>query len=89
MAGLAAARSLADAGWPVRLIEARDRIGGRVHTSRDWGTPLEMGASWIHGTTGNPLVELAQKARVQTVPTAYYESAKLAVDPSLRPKEYR
>jgi cation diffusion facilitator CzcD-associated flavoprotein CzcO len=37
MAGLAAARSLADAGWPVRLIEARDRIGGRVHTNRDWG----------------------------------------------------
>ena len=36
MAGLAAARSLADAGWPVRLIEARDRIGGRVHTNRDW-----------------------------------------------------
>jgi monoamine oxidase len=89
MAGLAAARSLADAGWPVRLIEARDRIGGRVHTSRDWGMPLEMGASWIHGTTGNPLLELAQKAQVQTVPTAYYESAKLAVDPRLRPMDYQ
>ena len=50
MAGLAAARSLADAGWPVRVIEARDRIGGRVYTNRDWGVPLEMGASWIQGT---------------------------------------
>jgi monoamine oxidase len=88
MAGLAAARSLTDAGWPVRLIEARDRIGGRVHTSRDWGVPLEMGASWIHGTTGNPLTELAQKAQVQTVPTAYDESAKLAVDPRLQPMDY-
>lgn len=54
MAGLSAARSLADAGWRVRVIEARDRIGGRVYTNRDWGVPLEMGASWIHGTTDNP-----------------------------------
>ncbi|WP_264992428.1 FAD-dependent oxidoreductase, partial [Mycobacterium montefiorense] len=35
MAGLAAARRLVDAGWPVRLIEARDRVGGRVYTNRD------------------------------------------------------
>jgi hypothetical protein len=34
MAGLSAARSLTDAGWPVCVIEARDRIGGRVYTSR-------------------------------------------------------
>jgi monoamine oxidase len=88
MAGLAAARSLADAGWPVRLIEARDRIGGRIHTTRDWGVPLEMGASWIHGTTGNPLMELAQKLQLQLVKTDYYESAKLAIDPKLRPLDY-
>src|SRR6185312_17299947 len=81
MAGLGAARSLADAGWPVRVIEARDRIGGRVCTNRDWGVPLDMGASWIHGTTGNPLTELAQQAGVRTVPTAYYDSTRLAVDP--------
>ncbi|OBA80318.1 monoamine oxidase [Mycobacterium sp. 1164966.3] len=88
MAGLAAARRLSDAGWPVRLIEARARIGGRVYTNRDWGVPLEMGASWIHGTTGNPLTELAQQAGVQTVPTAYYDSTTLAVDPRLRPMDY-
>ncbi|MGZ4512667.1 MAG: FAD-dependent oxidoreductase, partial [Mycobacterium sp.] len=87
MAGLAAARSLADAGWPVRLIEARNRIGGRVCTNRDWDVPVEMGASWIHGTTGNPLLELAQKAQVQTVSTGYYDSAKLAVDPHLQPMD--
>jgi monoamine oxidase len=88
MAGLAAARSLTDAGWPVRLIEARARIGGRVYTTRDWGVPLEMGASWIHGTTGNPLMELAQKLQLQLVPTDYYKSAKLVVDPKLRPLDY-
>jgi monoamine oxidase len=88
MAGLSAARSLADAGWPVRVIEARDRIGGRVYTNRDWGVPLEMGASWIHGTTDNPLVELAQRAQAQLVPTDYYGWAKLAVDPQLQPLDY-
>ncbi|GAB3014038.1 FAD-dependent oxidoreductase [Mycobacterium bourgelatii] len=88
VAGLAAARSLADAGWPVRLIEARSRIGGRIHTNRDWGTPLELGASWIHGTTDNPLNELAERARAQRVPTAYYESAKLAIDPRLSGVNY-
>src|ERR1700759_2451975 len=88
MAGLGAARSLADAGRPVRVIEARDRIGGRVHTTRDWGVPLEMGASWIHGTTGNPLIELAQKLTLPLVKTDYYETAKLAVDPGLPPLNY-
>jgi monoamine oxidase len=88
MAGLSAARSLADAGWPVRVIEARDRIGGRVYTDRDWGAPLEMGASWIHGITDNPLVELAQRARAQLATTDYYGWAKLAVDPRLPPLAY-
>ncbi len=88
MAGLSAARTLTDAGWPVRVIEARDRIGGRVHTNRDWGVPLEMGASWIHGITDNPLTELAHQAQAQLVPTDYYGWAKLAVDPALQPLDY-
>jgi monoamine oxidase len=88
LAGLSAARGLADAGWPVRVIEARDRIGGRVYTYRDWGVPLEMGASWIHGTADVPLMELAQKAHAQLVPTDYYGWAKLAVDPKLQPLDY-
>jgi hypothetical protein len=37
------------------VLEARDRIGGRVW-SRDHGSyTLDMGAAWIHGTTDNPL----------------------------------
>ncbi len=87
MAGLSAARTLADAGRPVRLIEARDRIGGRVYTERNWHAPLEMGAAWIHGTTGNPLTELAGKARIELVPTQY-ESAQVVVDPRLSPMDY-
>ncbi|WP_231984474.1 FAD-dependent oxidoreductase, partial [Mycobacterium sp. E342] len=88
MAGLSAARSLADAGWPVRVIEARDRIGGRVHTDRDWGAPLEMGASWIHGTSDNPMVPLARQAQAKLVTTDYYSWARLVVDPELAPLDY-
>lgn len=88
MAGLSAARSLVDAGLRVRVIEARDRIGGRVYTDRGWGVPLEMGASWIHGAADNPLMELAQSARAQLVSTDYYEWAKLVVDPQLQPLDY-
>ncbi|MHA7648990.1 flavin monoamine oxidase family protein [Mycobacterium sp. ML4] len=88
MAGLGAARSLADAGWPVRVIEARDRIGGRVHTVRDWGVPLEMGASWIHGTNNNPLVQLAQQVHATVVPTDYDHPTKLVIDPRLQPMTF-
>ncbi|MEP6707990.1 MAG: NAD(P)/FAD-dependent oxidoreductase [Pyrinomonadaceae bacterium] len=50
-AGLAAARDLASAGLPVTVIEARDRIGGRVHTIHDESLNLavELGAEFIHG----------------------------------------
>lgn len=88
VAGLAAARSLVDVGWPVCVIEARDRIGGRVYTNRDWGVPIEMGASWIHGTANDPIMELARKAGAQLVTTDYDGWAKLAVDPELQPLDY-
>ncbi|MGK5531426.1 flavin monoamine oxidase family protein [Streptomyces sp. URMC 129] len=69
-AGLAAARLLADTGGDVVVLEARDRVGGRVHTSTDWaGIPVDLGASWIHGTRGNPLTELRDRFRLPTVVT--------------------
>lgn len=72
IAGLAAARVLQDAGVPVTVIEARDRIGGRIHTSSLWpDLPVDMGASWIHGTTGNPLTALAQELGLTVTPTTY------------------
>lgn len=51
VAGLTAACELAHAGLSVLILEARDRIGGRVFTTRDpsTGAPIEFGAEFIHG----------------------------------------
>ncbi|MCX7286642.1 MAG: FAD-dependent oxidoreductase, partial [Rhodobacterales bacterium] len=72
---LGAARALADAGAQVTVIEARDRIGGRSHTSHLWpDLPMDMGASWIHGTSGNPVTALAHKVGLTLTPTSYKRS---------------
>ncbi|MFN8382452.1 MAG: FAD-dependent oxidoreductase [Anaerolineales bacterium] len=71
MSGLAAARTLADKGVSVIVLEARDRIGGRTWTDSSLGLPLDLGASWIHGVTGNPITKLAKEFNADTVPTDY------------------
>lgn len=55
MAGLVAARLLHDSGFAVTVLEARDRLGGRVWTDDRVGAPLDLGGSWVHGVEGNPL----------------------------------
>lgn len=49
LSGLAAAQRLGAAGEPTILLEARDRIGGRVLTHRDPAVagPVELGAEWL------------------------------------------
>lgn len=51
IAALAAASKLGRAGLPVLLLEARDRMGGRIFTQRIPGfdAPIELGAEFIHG----------------------------------------
>ncbi|MCB9532185.1 MAG: FAD-dependent oxidoreductase [Myxococcales bacterium] len=65
VAGLTAARSLAMAGRDVVVVEARDRVGGRVHSVDFDGTPLDLGAAWVHGTRGNPLTALASSLGIE------------------------
>ncbi len=61
VAGLSAARRLKSRGFRVTVLEARDRIGGRVWTDRSLGLPLDLGAAWIHGIKGNPIHDLARE----------------------------
>lgn len=67
IAGLSAARKLTDAGKSVVVLEAKDRVGGRIHTDRSLGFPAELGANWIHGTVNNPLVNLAKSSGARAV----------------------
>jgi monoamine oxidase len=61
VAGVTAARLLADAGVSVVVLEARDRIGGRTHSRRDGDRITDMGASWIHGIIDSPVYDTADK----------------------------
>ncbi|GAA2056264.1 monoamine oxidase [Leifsonia soli] len=66
VAGLAAAEMLRSAGRSVTVLEARERIGGRVWTDRRYGTALDLGASWIHGITDNPVWDAVQRHGIAT-----------------------
>jgi monoamine oxidase len=67
-AGLAAARTLSDAGRTVAILEARPRIGGRILTvhDREWPLPVELGAEFLHGQA-EATREIAARARLAVV----------------------
>ena len=72
IAGLAAARRLKSHGASVLILEARNRIGGRVWTDQSIaGVPLDLGASWIQGVNGNPIAALARNLNLRTLPTDF------------------
>lgn len=72
IAGLAAATELQSAGvCEVLVLEARDRLGGRIWTSDLAGHPVDLGASWIHGVNGNPVTRIAVENELDTMPTDY------------------
>jgi monoamine oxidase len=67
-AGLAAASALHAAGVEFAVLEARDRIGGRIFTRRDsrTGAPIELGAEFIHGSADD-LETVLQEAGLRTI----------------------
>lgn len=68
--GLSAAKVLVDNGIDdVVILEASDRIGGRVCKENFGGVSVELGAGWIVGVGGkepNPVWELALKSSLRT-----------------------
>src|ERR1700730_11573614 len=64
-AGMAAAVELGAAGFSVSILEARDRVGGRIFTERDpfLDVPIELGAEFIHGMPPE-IWQLLQKRKV-------------------------
>lgn len=67
VSGIAAARVLHDAGHRVVVLEARDRLGGRVHSVREGGRTTDHGASWIHGITDSSVHVETQAAGMREV----------------------
>jgi monoamine oxidase len=69
IAGLTAA--LAHGGVECVVVEARDRIGGRLHTVNLAGSPVDLGGSWIHTPVGNPMRTFAQQAGIPEAPAVW------------------
>lgn len=66
ISGLAAAKKLNEKGFRVIVLESQDKVGGRLKTNRSLGIAFDEGASWIHGTNGNPISLLANQAGMNT-----------------------
>jgi monoamine oxidase len=65
IAGLAAARALAESGLRVTVLEASSRVGGRIHTIHADGQSIELGAEFIHGRPPE-LWSLIEEAGLET-----------------------
>ncbi len=68
VAGLAAAGELARAGLNIAVLEARDRIGGRIYTRHDalCPVPIELGAEFVHGAQ-EEIFRIVRAARLLAV----------------------
>jgi len=82
-AGLAAARDLSRERHEVDVLEARDRIGGRVYTHRDPESPvpIELGAEFVHGKSA-ALWQIANAANLKLYEVSgrhwYFDNGKIS-----------
>ncbi|MGQ0804683.1 MAG: flavin monoamine oxidase family protein [Actinomycetota bacterium] len=93
MAGVTAARECARAGLDVVVVEAQDRVGGRINTARDFSDyPVEQGAEFVHTAEADtwPEVRAAGLETIRCNPADGYlmsiggaRSPELFSDPSL------
>lgn len=80
-AGLGAAQESLKQGMTVKVLEARNRLGGRIESVDMGPYKVDMGASWIHGIgpgcgeneewqdKENPIYTIAKQNGIPTVPT--------------------
>ncbi|EKV06984.1 Flavin containing amine oxidase, putative [Penicillium digitatum] len=61
ISGLRCADILIQNGARVTILEARDRIGGRVHQSTVGDHTVDLGPNWIHGAGENPIMTIADE----------------------------
>lgn len=83
LSGLRCADLLLQYGFDVTILEGRDRLGGRLHQEQlPNGHLIDVGANWIHGTSTNPILDLAKQTKTaigswDTKPYIYDEEGQL------------
>ncbi|MEV0896144.1 FAD-dependent oxidoreductase [Actinoplanes sp. NPDC049802] len=85
VAGLAAARTLTDSGIRTRVLEARNRIGGRTAPAEVGGFGFDLGANWLQQYHDNILARLAERLELPMVPTDFTDPLVLGT-PHTTPK---
>jgi monoamine oxidase len=85
-AGLTAARSLTALGYDVTVLEGRDRVGGRSHTTTIAGVPVDLGGTFV-GPTQTAVLKLAAELGCETTPT--YNKGKNLIRWRTRVRSYR
>ena len=68
IAGLTVANAMAHAGVDCVVLEARGRVGGRLHTADLAGSWVDLGGSWMHHPVGNPVRSFARMVGIECRP---------------------
>ena len=79
LAGLSAASELVDAGVPVEVLEARDRVGGRTWNTEIGGQANELGGQWV-SPYQEAVLETLEKLGLETFPS-YRVGSHVYIDP--------
>src|SRR5437588_11061386 len=73
MAGAAAAYWLRKFGISALVLEARDRVGGRIWSSFRWpDAPIDLGAAWLVDPSHSPLTPFTSAFNIKTVATNFF-----------------
>lgn len=89
ISGIAALSKLIENGYNnVTLLEASDRIGGRINTVLFGSSVIDLGAQWVHGEKGNVIWEMVEKENILDVTPDEYFEGWLINSESKKPTSY-